>query len=311
MTKYAPITVYTYNRYDHFTKTIEALRNNYLAENSILYVVSDAAANEKDEILVKKIRDYSKKISGFKSVELIFRKENLGPLQSIYGAEREIIDSHGRIISMEDDNITSRNFLNFMNQGLERFEYEQSVYSICGYCPAVKRSTKELGDIWLYPWNISWGYATWKQKYDLLNPLINNYEQLKTEGILRRVNRMGGLYITDSLKRDYMKTAYFPDAILCCNMTKLDMVSVIPSISKVFNIGNDGSGNSKGANTNKYDVLLDEGAKTIFDFNITKQSLSAEMTKEVARFYNGRLVTRLARKIGIYDRLLSLKQNYG
>ena len=35
------------------------------------------------------------------------------------------------------------------------------------------------------------------------------------------------------------------------------------------------------------------------------------MTKEVARFYNGRLVTRLARKIGIYDRLLSLKQNYG
>ena len=94
-------------------------------------------------------------------------------------------------------------------------------------------------------------------------------------------------------------------------MTKLDMVSVIPSISKVFNIGNDGSGNSKGANTNKYDVLLDEGAKTIFDFNITKQSLSAEMTKEVARFYNGRLVTRLARKIGIYDRLLSLKQNYG
>ncbi|EGJ5945506.1 hypothetical protein INA81_004797, partial [Escherichia coli] len=123
--------------------------------------------------------------------------------------------------------------------------------------------------------------------------------------------RMGGLYITDSLKRDYMKTAYFPDAILCCNMTKLDMVSVIPSISKVFNIGNDGSGNSKGANTNKYDVLLDEGAKTIFDFNITKQSLSAEMTKEVARFYNGRLVTRLARKIGIYDRLLSLKQNYG
>ena len=163
MTKYAPITVYTYNRYDHFTKTIEALRNNYLAENSILYVVSDAAANEKDENLVKKIRDYSKKISGFKSVELIFRKENLGPLQ--------------RIISMEDDNITSRNFLNFMNQGLERFEYEQSVYSICGYCPAVKRSTKELGDIWLYPWNISWGYATWKQKYDLLNPLINNYEQ--------------------------------------------------------------------------------------------------------------------------------------
>lgn len=61
MAKYAPITVYTYNRYEHFTKTIEALRNNYLAENSILYVVSDAAANEKDENLVKKIRDYSKK----------------------------------------------------------------------------------------------------------------------------------------------------------------------------------------------------------------------------------------------------------
>jgi hypothetical protein len=27
------------------------------------------------------------------------------------------------------------------------------------------------------------GYATWKHKYDLLNPLINNYEQLKENGI--------------------------------------------------------------------------------------------------------------------------------
>ena len=309
MNKYAPIAVYTYNRFEHFRQTITALEKNIIAKESTIYIVSDAAASEKDEENVKKIREFSKKIKGFLSVELVFRQGNLGPAKSIFGAEREIIDLHGKIISMEDDNLTSSNFLSFMNSGLEYFKDEPSVYSICGYCPPVDLTPNLNSDIWFYPWNISWGYATWKHKYDLLNPLINNYEQLKENGILKKINRMGGLYITDSLKRDYKKQAHFPDAVLCSNMTRLDMVSVLPMKSKVLNIGNDGSGTSRGVNTDKYNVELDDGGKLEFSFECNK-IISMSNTKKIAKFYNGKKITQIARYLGVYQNLLQLKQFY-
>ncbi len=309
MNKYAPIAVYTYNRFEHFCKTISALEKNHLANESILYVVSDAAASEKDEIQVQKIREFSKKIKGFSSVELIFRPQNIGPGESIYGAEREIIDLHGKIISMEDDNLTSSNFLTFMNSGLEKFQDDSSVYSICGYCPPINIKSNAGHDTWFYPWNISWGYATWKKKYDLLNPLNNNYKELKDAGTIRKINKMGGLYITDSLRRDYKKQAHFPDAILCCNMTRLNMVSVLPLKSKVLNIGNDGSGTSKGVNTDKYNVMLDNSGNLNFNFECDKE-ISLENTIKASKFYNGKKSTQIARYLGIYQYLLSLKKSY-
>ena len=46
-----------------------------------------------------------------------------------------ILADHGKVISMEDDNVTSANYLDFINAGLKYFEDDEEVYSICGYCP--------------------------------------------------------------------------------------------------------------------------------------------------------------------------------
>ncbi|WP_407220810.1 hypothetical protein [Enterobacter sp. CPE_E1214] len=79
--------------------------------------------------------------------------------------------------------------------------------------------------------------------------------------------------------------------------------------SKVLNIGNDGSGTSRGVNTDKYNVELDDGGKLEFSFECNK-IISMSNTKKIAKFYNGKKITQIARYLGIYQHLLQLKQFY-
>ncbi|MDM5119739.1 glycosyltransferase [Aeromonas hydrophila] len=304
--KIAPVVIFTYNRLTHLSKTIDALRKNTLASETELYIFSDAAKDDGAIEAVEKLRSYVDSIDGFKSVHRCYRTHNYGALKNIMDGQYEVIEKHGVAIVMEDDNVTSKNFLEFMNQGLIFYKDNPKVYSICGYCPPSVSGLNETVDVWAYPWNISWGYAFWKNKYDKIHPLINNYDNMKRTGVIKKIRNMGGLYITDSLYRDRIKSASFPDAILCAEMTNHGMYSILPSVSKVINIGSDGSGNSKGVFTNKYDVVLDDGSRSIFDFN-HDPVIDKEHTIFTTRFYNGKCMTILARYLGIYHLWIKFK----
>lgn len=304
----APVAVYTYTRHEHLVKTLEALRLNHLAPLTVLYVVSDAANVPEDAAAVQRIRDYVDDLTGFREIVRVYRNTNYGLRRSLPEAEMMILSDHGRIISMEDDNITSANYLDFMNAGLQYFEEDDSVYSICGYCPPVCPSQRSIdGDFWRYPWNMSWGYGVWKAKYDRFHPLINRYPEMRRSGLLAKQNRAGGLYVSDSLKRDHAGLKYFPDAVLCTDMFAASMQAIIPTVSKVHNIGQDGSGQSTLQITNKYDVVLDSGEQRIFDF--ASESIQADAYRAGARvFYNGSVLTQFARSLGIYHQLTAWRE---
>jgi len=306
-TALAPVAVYTYSRYEHLVQTLEALRCNHLAPQTVLYVVSDGAKETSHASVVCKIRDYVDELSGFREVVRVYRDTNLGLRRSPPEAEKMILADHGRIINMEDDNITSPNYLDFMNAGLQHFENDPSVYSICGYCPPIAAGLDvDAGDFWRYPWNASWGYGVWKSKHDRFHPLRNRYADLRSNGSLRRQNKAGGLYVSDSLKRDHRGQKYFPDAILCTEMFLASMQAIMPTVSKVRNIGQDGSGQSTQQKTDKYEVALDLGAERGFDFE--NESRHAETLRACARqLFNGSLTTRITRSLGVYHQLAEWK----
>lgn len=302
----APVVVYTYSRLKHLQQTVSALQQNYMAKDTILYVISDGPKNSDHKKQINALRNYVDAITGFKEVVRVYRDKNMGALGSVYDAEGRIVSDHGRIISMEDDNISSKNFLNFMNQGLAAYENDENIFSICGYCPPIEIPDSYVDEYWVYHWNLSWGYATWKNKYYKIHPLINNYRDFKREGLLKVIRKMGGLYIEDALLRDYRRKAIFPDAILCAKMTQQGFKSIIPAISKVKNIGSDGSGISKSTLAKKNDVILDD--RNITDFSFSDIRLDNDiLIKQATKFYNGSLVTRIARKAGIYHELVMVK----
>ena len=64
--KTAPVILFTYNRPEHTRRTIEALAKNELAQDTELFVFSDAAKKEADRGKVQEIRDYVAQAGGQK-----------------------------------------------------------------------------------------------------------------------------------------------------------------------------------------------------------------------------------------------------
>lgn len=164
----APIILFAYNRPWHLSQTLEALQNNVLASESILYIYCDGAKSGATESQLRAIEDtrrVAKQASGFKSVSIVERPHNLGLAQNIITGVTEIINQYGRIIVLEDDLITSKYFLKFMNDSLELYLYEDKIISIGAN--TFFSITDKLPETFFLPIPDSWGWATWKDRWSL------------------------------------------------------------------------------------------------------------------------------------------------
>ena len=79
----APIVLFIYNRPWHTQQTVETLQKNELANESELFIYSDAAKNEQASESVNAVREYIKTINGFKEITIILRDKNWGLADSI------------------------------------------------------------------------------------------------------------------------------------------------------------------------------------------------------------------------------------
>ncbi|BAV94803.1 glycosyltransferase [Ichthyobacterium seriolicida] len=159
----APIVLFVYNRLDCLKKTIDHLQKNELAYDSELFIYSDGP---KDSISIQKVKDvrsYISCITGFKKVTVIERGKNMGARDSVIGGVTEVINKFGRVIVVEDDLITSRYFLRYMNEALTTYQSNDEVGSICGYVYPISG----LSDYFFIRSFSPWGWATWKRSWDL------------------------------------------------------------------------------------------------------------------------------------------------
>ncbi|MBZ9632351.1 FkbM family methyltransferase [Salegentibacter sp. LM13S] len=166
----APIILFVYNRPWHTEQTLEALMKNELADQSILYIYSDGIkknAPKEDLKKIKEVRTLIRKKNWCKEVVIIERDENLGLANSVIKGVTEIIKKHEKAIVLEDDIVTGKNFLQFMNDGLRVYEFEKQVYGVSGYCFP---SSKEIqGATYFLPIMSSWGYGTWLDRWNQIN----------------------------------------------------------------------------------------------------------------------------------------------
>ena len=56
----APVVLFAYNRIEHLKKSVDSLKNNYLASESELFIFSDGPKNVKDKLKVDAVRAYLK-----------------------------------------------------------------------------------------------------------------------------------------------------------------------------------------------------------------------------------------------------------
>lgn len=167
--KYSPIALFVYNRPRHTKLTVDALLKNPEASDTRLVVFSDAAKKPSDEGFVNAVREYLRTISGFKSIRIVERKSNMGLAQSITSGVGVLCDEYGQVIVVEDDLLTSPDFLRFMNQGLEIYRDDAAVASIHGYAYPLGLDAGVPESYFLRGADC-WGWATWARAWQHFEP---------------------------------------------------------------------------------------------------------------------------------------------
>ena len=176
----APILLFVYNRPEHTRRCIESLTRNALAANSTLYIYADGAKDTTQQSAVDEVRSYLRTISGFKTMNLIERKDNWGLARNIIDGVTTQVNRYGKVIVLEDDLVVAPYFLQFMNDALETYKDEPKVGHIqaCDFT-----QDPSLPDTFLIKWTGSWGWATWERAWKHFNPdgkaLLEELEQRK------------------------------------------------------------------------------------------------------------------------------------
>lgn len=281
MKKLAPIILFVYERPDHTRKMIEALAKNNLAKESEVYIFSDNAKKSKDNEKVKEVREYINTIpekSYFKKVTIIEAKENKGLAKSVIDGVTEIINEKEKAIVVEDDLITSKFFLEYMNNALDFYNKDEKIWSISGYNLPIEIPNDYEYDIYLGYRGCSWGWATWKDRWNTVDWEVKDYKKFKHSYRKRKIINRGGPDMAQMLDAQ-MKGLCDSWAIRWCyEQAKQNKYTVYPVKSLIQNCGLDGTGTHSGIN-NAFDVEL----------NQTLPTLNSELVinKEISKnFYN-------------------------
>jgi hypothetical protein len=249
--KLAPIILFVYNRPKHTKKTVDALKKNKLASNSILYIFSDYPKKEEHIKDVKKVRKYIHTIKGFKEIHIIERKQNYGLAKSIIEGTTEVITKYERVIVLEDDLITSPAFLTYMNFLLNKYENEKRIFSVTGYnfpSKIIKIPKEYKYDIYFNPRASSWSWGTWKDRWEDVDWEVKDFKEFSKNKKLKKEFNQGGEDMYNMLKKQIQGELDSWAIRWCYHHFKNNAFCVYPIKSYISNIGLDGSGVHCGTN---------------------------------------------------------------
>jgi hypothetical protein len=263
----APICLFTYNRLVETRLTIESLKCNYLATDSELTIFSDGPKNEHSIKAVQDVRDYLKTITGFKNVNIIESLNNKGLARSVIDGVTVLLDNYGSVIVIEDDLITSTNFLSYMNQALNFYSDNENVWSVSGFSFPINYPEGYEFDNSFGVRASSWGWATWKSRWAKVDWEISDYEEFMMDKAAKKKFKQGGSDLVKMLSNQMSGVIDSWAIRFCYSQFKHEGYDVLPVQSKVVNIGFNGDAtNTQGMET-RFGSTLDKSGNTKFVFN--------------------------------------------
>jgi hypothetical protein len=261
--KFNPVLLFCYRRIDVLKETVQYLLKNKGAEETDVYIFSDGPKSSADLNVIEELRVYLRSIAGFKSVTIYESEANKGLARSIIDGISRIFENYNSVIVLEDDLITSSNFLLYMNQCLARYKNNPKVFSISGYSPPSVKGTNDFDDVYFFPRNSSHGWATWKNRWKSIDWNISDFKSFIQDKGKRAEFNNGGSDLTQMLKRQMDGQINSWSIRLCYHQYKTKTFTVYPTISKIQNIGF-GAGATHTNNYNRFHTWLDPGSKLNF-----------------------------------------------
>ncbi len=275
----APICLFTYNRLNETQQTIEALKSNNLAKQSSLYIFSDGAKDSvESRVKVNIVRTYLATITGFRKVEIISSNENNGLANSVIQGVNKVFEKYDEIIVLEDDLVTSPNFLDFMNQSLVFYKNHKNIFSVSGYTMDLPSLSNLKNDVYFGCRASSWGWATWKNRWEPIDWEVKDYAEFSKNRSQRNKFLRGGSDMNRMLKKQMLGEIDSWAIRWCYHQFKKELYTVYPKISKLISTGfNENATHTK--KTKRFTTILDTSNTNQFSFQ-NKDFVDRTMIKE-------------------------------
>ena len=294
MQNLAPVALFVYNRPEHTRRTISYLQKNLLADESRLFIFSDAPKTAADKARVDEVRELVKGVEGFKSVKVIEREHNLGLAESIISGVTQLVNEYDKIIVFEDDLLSSPYTLQYFNEALTRYKNEEKVMHIGAYLYNIDK--KGLPQTFFFRAATSWGWATWARAWKDFEPdvdvLLKQFDQKKIsqfsiEGTMNFWKQLEGF---KAGKNDSWAIRWYASIFLKGGLT------LNPTVSLVQNIGHDGSGVHSNKE-NMYAVQTAQQPVSQFPTEIKENQLAYQAIKNFLKKRKGSIFQRTIRFI--------------
>lgn len=240
--EYAPVLISVYDRYHHFHRCIESLKNAELASKTVLYISSDGPVDDESRVKIERIRAYIATLEEFKDVRCFSPDVNTsGRVKK--EAHAYMLENYTCFVKAEDDNYFSSDSLVFFNEKLRFYAGEYSVYGVCGN----RYPFLMPGEGAFLPYFNFWGVGVWSDKILPMN--FNKVEQavavLNDPDKFKKVFSHGSTLIWQ-LRRIAYKKLREGDISYSVYMILNGKVCVYPETSLVENFGADGTGQNCG-----------------------------------------------------------------
>lgn len=300
---YPPIALFTYARPEHTRRTVEALKLNIGVSNHDLIVYSDAPRSAEKLHAVEAVRDYLKKITGFRTVTINYRSINYGLAKSIIEGVTEVLSRYERVIVLEDDMVTSPYFIKYMHDALDRYANDDRVIGVHGYVYPIQET---LPEAFFMRGADCWGWGTWRRGWAFFNPDGHALlEELKQRNLIKEFNYNGTYDYYRMLElqiegiNESWAIRWYASAFL------REKLTLYPGRSLVYNIGNDNSG-THCITDSTYDVQLSKVPIDIAGIEIKKSEVGFKSFQHFFLQSRVNKVTRLRRFImGIFNKAFS------
>jgi len=285
----SPIVLFVYKRLWHTQQTVETLRKNELAGQSELYIYSDFPKDEKIKDQVAEVRKYLRKIKGFKKIQIIERNRHFGLANSIISGVTEVISKYGKVIVLEDDLVSSPLFLKYINEALNFYKNDKQIYSITGYCFPVKVPEFYKYSAYTFYRASSWGWGTWYDRWIKADWKVRDYDQFRKNFKAQDEFNKGGDDLTVLLEFQIKGKVDSWAIRWCYTHYKNNGLCLYPVISKIKNIGMDGSGTHR--SIRKIYSLIDESRDDYIFPRNTK--VDDEISKRINKHLNNDILRKI------------------
>lgn len=279
----APVILFVYKRLDKAMACLNALNKNIGCEETNLIIFSDGAKNIEDIEQVDEVRKFIKEFQQstgkFRKIEIYESEKNKGLANSIIDGVTAIIKEYGKVIVVEDDLITAKSFLKYMNDALNFYEKNMKIGSISGYTVPIKSLQHYGKDIYITRKGECWGWGTWKNRWLEVDWSVGTFEEYINNSKMR--NEFGHIgYGLDTMLCEYMNGTLDVWAVRWCyHLFRMGQWTVYPRRSQTMNVGVDGSGEHCSP-TDKYSVDIEYN-----DIEYVFENLKINKKKE-REFYN-------------------------